>query len=198
MPEEVNMSENEAAIVRKRSKPEYLALIVVCISINIGIGFIVSALKLPFYLDSIGTILATFLGGPLAGIATGVLSVVIGSIYTPTLWAYAITAICIAVFTWATIKLGYLRTLLATILGGIGLGIATAIVSAPITTYLFGGVSFAGADAITAYFAATGKTLLDSVVLGGLATDPVDKLFTSLIVYVLLKRIPKSWKRNDV
>jgi energy-coupling factor transport system substrate-specific component len=197
MPEEVNTSDVEASSVRKRSKAEYLALIVVCISINIGIGFIVSAFKLPFYLDSIGTILATFLGGPLIGIATGVLSVVIGSIYTPTLWAYAITAICIAVFTWATIKLGYLRTLLATILGGIGLGIATAIVSAPITTYLFGGVSLAGADAFTAYFAATGKTLLDSVVLGGLATDPVDKLFTSLIVYVLLKRIPKSWKRND-
>lgn len=198
MAEEVKMSDNESSRVKKRSKPEYLALIAVCISINIGIGFIVSALKLPFYLDSIGTILATFLGGPLAGIVTGILSVVIGSIYTPTLWAYAITAVCVAVFTSATIKLGYLRTLLATILGGIVLGIVTAIVSAPITTYLFGGVSLAGADAFTAFFAATGQTLLNSVVLGGLATDPVDKLFTSLIVYMLLKRIPKSWKRDDV
>jgi energy-coupling factor transport system substrate-specific component len=191
------MAENKSGAARIWSKPEYLALIVVCVSLNLGIGFIVSALKLPFYLDSIGTILATFIGGPWAGIITGISSVLIGSTYTPTLWAYALTAICIVIYTWGVIKLGYLRTLLATILGGIGLGIVSAIVSAPVTTYLFGGVSLSGADAVTAYFAAMGKTLLDSVVLGGLSTDPVDKLFTSLIVYVLLKRLPKSWKRAD-
>lgn len=191
------MAENKSRAARTRSKPEYLALIVVCVSLNLGIGFVVSAVKLPFYLDSIGTILATFIGGPWAGIITGMSSVVIGSTYTPTLWAYAFTALCIVIYTWGTIKLGYLRTFLATILGGIGLGIVSALVSAPVTTYLFGGVSFSGADAVTAYFAAMGKTLLDSVVLGGLSTDPVDKLFTSLIAYVLLKRLPKSWKRSD-
>lgn len=191
------MSEAYQPPKKRRSTPEYLALIVVCISLNLGIGFIVSALKLPFYLDSIGTILATFLAGPIAGIVTGLLSVIIGSIYTPTLWAYALTAVSVAVFTWAAMRLRYLRTIVATIIGGLCLGIVTAIISAPVTTYLFGGVSLAGADAVTAFFSAMGQTLLNSVILGGLTTDPVDKLFTSLIVFILLKRIPKSWKRDN-
>ena len=33
-----------------------LALVVICIVLNLGIGLIVSKLKLPFYLDSIGTV----------------------------------------------------------------------------------------------------------------------------------------------
>jgi len=64
-----------------------LALVLICIVLNLGIGLIVTTLKLPFYLDSIGTVLATALGGLGAGIIAGVLSVVIGSAYTPTLWA---------------------------------------------------------------------------------------------------------------
>jgi energy-coupling factor transport system substrate-specific component len=193
------MAEKTISQQKQRVRPQFLALIVVSTILNLGIGFIVASVKLPFYLDSIGTILATFLGGVWAGIATGILSVLFGSIYTPTLWAYALTAVSIAVYTKITIKLGYLQKLWPTILWGLGLGVVTAIVSAPVTTYLYSGVSFSGTDAVTAYFVATGKTLLNSVVLGGLSTDPLDKLFTSLIVFVLLKRIPRTWKlnRND-
>ena len=70
-------------------------------------------------------------------------------------------------------------------------GLFAAIVSAPVTTYLYGGVSLAGADVVTAFFKAMGNTLLESVILGGLATDPVDKLATSLIAFALLKTLPK-------
>src|SRR5215210_4788878 len=51
-----------------------LVLIPVAIAINIVIGQIVSLLKLPVYLDSIGTVLVGVLAGPWAGALTGVLS----------------------------------------------------------------------------------------------------------------------------
>jgi len=172
-----------------------LALVSVCTALNLGIGFVVAALKLPFYLDSIGTVLATSLGGFGTGLATGVLAVLVGSLYTPTLWAYAPTAATIALFVFATHRLGYLHRLLPTVLWGLAMGFCTAIVSAPITAYVWGGVSLSGADAFTALFAATGKNLANAVVLGGLSTDPVDKLFTSLVAFLLLRRVPDSWKR---
>lgn len=187
---------SEVGRFSRKSSPEFLALVAVCAALNLGIGFVVATFKLPFYLDSIGTLLATAIGGPWAGIATSLLAVIVGSLYTPTLWAYAFTGIAIAVYTAVTLKLGFLRTLFATIVGGIGLGVVAAIVSAPVTAYLWGGVSFSGADAVTAYFLALGKTVANSVVLGGLTTDPIDKLFTSLIAYVLLKRVPSSWKQR--
>jgi energy-coupling factor transport system substrate-specific component len=57
-----------------------LALIPVAIAINIAMGSIVAYLKLPIYLDSIGTVLVGVLCGPLAGALTGLLSDLIWSI----------------------------------------------------------------------------------------------------------------------
>jgi hypothetical protein len=51
-----------------------LALMPVAIAINIAVGALVSLLKLPIYLDSIGTVLVGVLGGPWAGALTGLLA----------------------------------------------------------------------------------------------------------------------------
>ncbi|HET7677259.1 MAG TPA: hypothetical protein VFK38_05345 [Candidatus Limnocylindrales bacterium] len=62
-----------------------VALLPVAIAINIVLGATVQqALKLPIYLDSIGTILVGVLAGPLAGLVTGVLSNLI--------WGYLLPA----------------------------------------------------------------------------------------------------------
>ena len=59
-----------------------LVLIPIAIAINIVLGYTVqTVLKLPIYLDSIGTILVGVLAGPIAGAATGVASNLI--------WQYA-------------------------------------------------------------------------------------------------------------
>ena len=62
-----------------------VALMPIAIAINIVLGTAVaSALKIPIYLDSIGTILVGVLAGPVAGAATGFL--------TNILWSYVIPA----------------------------------------------------------------------------------------------------------
>lgn len=52
-------------------------LIPVAIAINVAIGQIVVLLRLPLYLDSIGTVLVGALCGPAAGLLTGMLSNII-------------------------------------------------------------------------------------------------------------------------
>lgn len=74
-----------------------ITLMPVAIAINIVLGVVVQQyLKLPIYLDSIGTILVGVLAGPLAGAATGILSNLIWQ-YAPvigggTIGPFAITA----------------------------------------------------------------------------------------------------------
>ena len=74
-----------------------IVLIPVAIAINIVLGYTVqTVLKLPIYLDSIGTILVGVLAGPIAGALTGVLSNLIWQ-YAPgigggTIGPFAITA----------------------------------------------------------------------------------------------------------
>ena len=57
-----------------------LSLMAVAIAINITVGSIAVFLRLPIYLDSIGTVLVGALAGPWAGALTGILSNLIWSI----------------------------------------------------------------------------------------------------------------------
>lgn len=163
-----------------------------CASLNVGVGAIVGLVKLPIYLDSIGTIVAAALGGWLYGAIVGLLALIAASIIiAPTAWAYGCTAIAIALVSSLLIRYKFLRSLPMTIFGGLVIGICAALVSSPITTYLYGGVSLVGSDAVTAFLKAMGNSLMESVILGGLATDPVDKLISCLIAFGLLKVLPK-------
>src|ERR1700690_4244651 len=59
-----------------------ILMIPIAIAINVVLGYTVqTVLKLPIYLDSIGTILVGVLAGPIAGALTGILSNLI--------WQYA-------------------------------------------------------------------------------------------------------------
>ena len=57
-----------------------LVLMAVAIAINVAVGSLTFALRLPIYLDSIGTVLVGVLAGPWAGALTGLLSNLIWSI----------------------------------------------------------------------------------------------------------------------
>jgi energy-coupling factor transport system substrate-specific component len=74
-----------------------IVLIPIAIAINIVLGYVVqTVLKLPIYLDSIGTIFVGVLAGPIPGLVTGVLSNLIWQ-YAPgigggTIGPFAVTA----------------------------------------------------------------------------------------------------------
>ena len=71
------------AFIARRSRDlptATLTLMPVAIAINIAVGSIAFALRLPIYLDSIGTVLVGVLAGPWAGALTGLLSNLIWSI----------------------------------------------------------------------------------------------------------------------
>jgi hypothetical protein len=70
-------------VVGRRSRDfttSVLTLMPVAIAINIAVGSIAVALRIPIYLDSIGTVLVGALAGPWAGALTGILSNLIWSI----------------------------------------------------------------------------------------------------------------------
>jgi energy-coupling factor transport system substrate-specific component len=180
------------------SKTRFLALVVVCAALNIGIGSAVAALKLPFFLDSIGTLVATSLGGLGAGLVTALLGTTLGTAVAPSVWAYSGTAIAIALYARLLRPAGFLRKPLPTIFFGLLLGVVTAILSAPVTAFVFQGVTLSGADALVPFLVATGHQMLASTALSGLSNDPIDKLVTSLIAYALLSRVPSVWMAEDV
>jgi len=165
-------------------------LTIILAFLNIMVASVVSFLKLPLYLDSIGTIIASTQLGLRHGIAVAIISnIILTFTASPTYISYTGTAITIAIISYLLKRFKYLESLVATVVGGIIIGIISAVVSAPITAFLYGGVSLSGTDAFIAFFRQIGHNILESVILGGLSTDPIDKLVSSLIAYSLLKTI---------
>ena len=170
-----------------------LAVIPLGIALNLGIGTLVHLLKLPIYVDAVGTIAITLLAGPWVGIAVGVLSFLIGGVLTnPVLPWFCGTQAAIAIYVHIVGKRGGFSCTWRTVLAGIGLGIVAGVVSAPVIVGLFGGVTGSGASFVAAFLLASGKSLLQSVLLSGLAAEPIDKTLQCLLAVWLIRGLPKT------
>jgi energy-coupling factor transport system substrate-specific component len=175
------------------SRQAALVLIPLGIALNLALGTIIRALHAPVYLDAVGTILVTLLVGVRAGVATGVVSFLIGGVLTnPVLPWFSGTQAVIALYTGFVGRRGGFRTIWRTIASGIGLGVVAGIVSAPVIVYLFGGLTGNGASLIVAYLVATGQSVLKSVVLSGLAAEPLDKTLQCILAIWILKGMPQG------
>ncbi len=160
-------------------------------ALNLSLGQLTALIKLPFYFDSIGTVLVAVLCGPWAAILAGSVANIVSSfMFSPT-WVFFIpTVIAIGAFTGFWGRRGFFRRWYTAVPGGLVQGIIAAVISAPISAYLFSGITLGGTDFLVIYFRAVGKSILESTFLQGLASDPVDKMLTYLIAFLILKRLP--------
>ncbi|WP_338667603.1 ECF transporter S component [Pseudodesulfovibrio methanolicus] len=166
-------------------------LIAVSIVLNIVVGQLVSLLKLPVFLDSIGTVLVGVLAGPWAGGLTGLLTNLIwGVITSPVAAAFAPVAMVIGIVAGLCARWGLFRTWGLVIVSGVIITVFNAIVAVPIKLYMFGGISGSGADFFTAYMLALGNDLFGSVVVTIFTSNLLDKVVTALIVWGVIKSMP--------
>jgi energy-coupling factor transport system substrate-specific component len=170
-----------------------LAVIPLGIAMNIALGTIVHTLKLPIFLDAVGTITVTLLLGMPAGIAVGVLSFLIGGLLTdPVLPWFSGTQAIIAIYTHIVARYAGFKSIPKTILSGIGLGVVAAIASAPVIVMLFGGITGSGSSLVVAFLLKSGQGIIKSVLLSGLASEPLDKTLQCLLSMWILRGLPKS------
>lgn len=187
-----------------------LVAIALCAALNFAIGNIVYLVKLPIYLDSVGTILCALLLFPdrtaaiVCAFTAGFIGVILtGVTINPFLpW-----------FTFSVIGIVLVSALLTArgtgtfrarplpvpsfggwvVLCGIVTGIVTAIVSAPVVAYLFGGVTGSGSTLVVAYFVKSGSFLWDATLRSGLIIEPIDKTLQVLLAALLYRATPKDF-----
>jgi energy-coupling factor transport system substrate-specific component len=258
-----------------------IVLMPIAVAINIILGATVAnALKLPIYLDSIGTILVGALAGPVAGALTGFLSNTLWTYVIPPPFqngpaaAFGIVAVVIGVIAGLVGRAGWLRPrpdrpmgqlglaavitiavvigmaylaylgwtspafggqvnfnvagsdVIFTILGwlvlllvagtivgllallflrrdltaayvviaGLGTGIVAALISAPISANVFSGVTGGGTDFLVAALRQAGADIGAATLGQGLISDPIDKITTFFVVYLILSAMARRTK----
>lgn len=167
-------------------------LIVVAIAINIAMGQIVVLLKLPVYLDSIGTVLVAALCGPWAGALTGTLSNLIwGIAIDPNALPWWPVAAMIGYMAGRMAGWGFFKSWWKVVVTGFVVALTAAIVSTPIAVYLYGGITASGSSFITAYLLETGKGVWQAVFSTNFLVEPVDKITTAMIAFAIVLGLPK-------
>jgi energy-coupling factor transport system substrate-specific component len=197
------MTSRPGALSMSQFTTTTLVLMAVAIAINIAVGYVVqNVLKLPIYLDSIGTVLVGVLAGPLAGAVTGALANIIWglTIGPSTITPFAVVAAVIGFLAgWFALR-GWFSAAAGAIswvkvaLAGIITGIVAAILSAPIAYFVFGGTTGGGTDALVVIFRSMTDNIFLATQLQGLASDPVDKLATFLVAMAILIAVPVTVK----
>ena len=185
-----------AGSIHRLSTPT-IAMAPVAIALNIVVGQLVAVLGLPVYLDSIGTVLVSALAGPAAGVVTGILTNVIwGLTLNPVPLPFAVVPVVLGLMAGYAARLGVFRTVWLPPIAGAITGVVAAMISAPISAFIFGGATGGGTGVLVGMFQAMGQSLLASTTLQGLLSDPLDKLITFTVVYLVLTALPARFKQR--
>ena len=159
-----------------------ITFMALCVAINSVSAWLAVVLKLPVYLDSIGTIMAGFSFGPAFGILTGIISAFANSIGDPIAIYFMSTQIVVG-FTAGYFKFLKRDDIVSKLYLAPAMSLPAAISSALIATYLFGTVTTAGSSYIVQALRAIMDISDFAIVLGvQIITDYADKLLSILLV----------------
>ena len=168
-----------------------VSMIPVALVLNIVVGQIIGSVGIPLYLDSTGTVLVAALAGPWAGIATGVLSSLVWSAFNPSVLPFAATSAAVGGLAGVAIKHGALKNIATVLLSGAVIGVVVGMLAAPVAVFVYGGTAGVGTGAVVLLLREMGHSLLQSVTLQSFISDPLDKALVMLLVWLVLKSLPK-------
>jgi energy-coupling factor transport system substrate-specific component len=171
-----------------------LVLIPAAVGINYIGKMFAQVLKLPLWLDSIGTMLASMLAGPIIGSICGAINnVIYGLTADPISFIYALTSIAIGLAIGIMAKKGMFKNFGKVIVAGLIVALVSAIVSTPINMGFWGGqTGNVWGDTLFAFLSANKFPVWISSFLDEFVVDLPDKLATLIISYGIFKGLPQK------
>ncbi|WP_210365271.1 CD3073 family putative ECF transporter S component [Bacillus sp. REN3] len=190
--------------MKHTSKSVILTYSALGIALNVILGTVVSAMKIPLlFLDTIGTVLIAVLFGPWWGALTGgVTNIVLGMTTGPTAIFFGIVSITIALVAgFMARKFDFSKWYVA-LATGILLSVIAPLVGTPIAVAVFGGLNGSGMDVVVLWLRASGESVFASTFISRITGNLVDKIVTCFLVAFMIARLPnfakikKTEKRN--
>lgn len=169
-------------------------LIPIGIAVNVVGGQLALMLKVPVFLDCIGTFVVSALCGIVPGLIVAVGTQLINAISTPTVLAYIGVGILFVFESHFMAKLGIWKSLPKAVICGVGIAIIDACICVPITAYLLGGFAGTGATTIAAGLMASGWSVFMATLASEIVSETIDKVVCLAIIFFVLKAIPDRLK----
>jgi energy-coupling factor transport system substrate-specific component len=167
-----------------------LLLIPVAVAINFAGGQLATLLKLPLYLDTIGTIFVAMLCGPWVGGVAGLVTNLVLGITNPVFIPFAIVNVTVGIVTGFCARANWFSTWWKWIISMVLMALASLITAAPIVVLMFGGVTGSGTSLITATLMATGQNIWGAVLSTELVFTVLDRIISFFVTWLIIRVIP--------
>lgn len=175
----------------------YMAILIpLGVAINLIGGQAASALKLPLFLDSIGTAIVAAIMGPWVGAVSGVLYNVISSLINGNMMLslFGICNLATALIVGYMARYGKFRTIWHAIIAAVAVALANALLGAPIAVVVYGGIQGGGVDLLVAGMLALGNDILSAAFLARIPINLADKGIAVFAAWIILMRLPANMK----
>lgn len=165
-------------------------LIPIGIAVNVVGGQLAVLLKLPVFLDSIGTFVVGALCGWAPGLLVGLGCGLINAISLPTLLPYTIIGMLFGIIASFLARKHMFSAIWKVIINGVGVGLISTCIAVPITATLYGGFVGTGASVIVTTLMAAGWGVLPATFVSELSSELLDKIICMVIIFFVLKSMP--------
>jgi energy-coupling factor transport system substrate-specific component len=168
-----------------------IALVPAAVALNIVGNYINDTLRLPTFLDMIGTAVVAITIGPWWGALAGALTnTVTGFISSPISLPFAACNVIGALVWGYGIRLGMGKTLPRFFILSLLVALAVSLMAVPIYVFVFGGATGHFSDMMTAAFVGMGQNLLVSVFSSNIIVSLADKIIASFVALAILEALP--------
>lgn len=171
-----------------------VALVPVAAALNIVGGQINTVLKLPTFLDMIGTAVVAIVLGPWWGALVGAITNIVASFISgPIGLPFAVVNVAGAlVWGYGVRNLMMGRTFTLYFVLNLIVAVVCTLFAVPIYVFVFGGATGHFSDMMTAAFLAAGQNLIASVFSSNIIVSLADKVISGFVALAIIEALPKN------
>lgn len=183
--------------MKRGFKYDFSLIAILLIPIGVAINFvgaqIVNLLKLPVYLDTIGTALAAMIAGPWVGMVTGACTNIVKSLINPVSLAFTPVQMAVGLVVGLLSIYGMFNKFWKVLLSSVLIALTTSVVASPIQVMVFGGATGNSSDALVATFLASGQKIWTAVFSTKIINESIDKILCLLVAYFTVTKISPQY-----
>lgn len=180
----------------KNRKVYVTAFCGVSVAMNIVLGIITSALGIPLYLDTLGTVLSAVILGPVPGMIVGALTnIITGLMYSVTDIPFFIVNMMVGLIVGLVAK-KFKYNIIPAVITGLVLSFVCPAIGTPIGIYVYGGLNGSVSDMLVMSLVQAGNDIFQASFLRNVGSNLIDKVGTCIIAWALIKAMPMRFLDN--
>lgn len=172
-----------------------LVLIPIAVGVNLIGGTLCSTLKLPLFLDMIGTIVVACLSGPWVAALCGLLTnLFLALVANPVNLPYALVSVLCGLTVGYLVKAGLFKKIWGVVVIWLAVTLVNSISASLITVFVFGGATGVnGTSVLTAALVVAMQDILASVFSSSILENLIDKGIAVAIAYLIVRKVPQRF-----